>query len=158
VNKKKNFSNYSLWWLDTNILNINNLHFKYSYINNIYFFKLDVKFYYYFFLLNSKNINTLNFYILDILNYKNINLNNYFLAYQSIFFDFKLLVETQFDKNISSVSTIYKGASWIERETKEFTSVQYNNLTDSRKLLSNYNYNSNLQYNNFNNIINDLKI
>ena len=158
MNKKKNFSNYSLWWLDTNILNINNLDFKYSYLNNIFFLNLDSKFYYYFFLLNNKNINTLNFYILDILNYKNVNLNNYFVSYQSIFFDFKLLVETQFEKKISSLSKIYKGALWIERETKEFSLVEYNNLIDSRKLLSNYNYNSNLQYNNFNNIINDLKI
>ena len=158
MNKKKNFSNYSLWWLDTNILNINNLNFKYSYLNNIFFLKLDSKFYYYFFLLNNKNINTLNFYILDILNYKNINLNNYFVSYQSIFFDFKLLVETQFEKRISSLSKIYKGSLWIERETKEFSSIEYNNLIDSRKLLSNYNYNNNLQYNNFNNIINDLKI
>ena len=109
-------------------------------------------------MLNNKNINTLNFYILDILNYKNVNLNNYFVSYQSIFFDFKLLVETQFEKKISSLSKIYKGALWIERETKEFSLVEYNNLIDSRKLLSNYNYNSNLQYNNFNNIINDLKI
>lgn len=157
MNKKKNL-NSSLWWLDLSILNINSLVFKFSYLNNIYFLQLNHKYYYYFFLLNNKNINTLNFYILDILTFKSVNINNYFLAYQSIFYDFKILIETQFKKNISSISKIYKGVLWVERETKEFNSIQYLNLTDSRKLLSNYNYNNSLQYNNFNNIINDLKI
>ena len=99
MNKKKNF-NYYLWWLDTNILNTDNLSFKFSYLNNIYFLQLNHKYYYYFFLLNNKNLNTLNFYILDILTYKNINTHNYFLSYQSIFYDFKILIETQFKKNI----------------------------------------------------------
>lgn len=115
-------------------------------------------YFYFFFLLNYKNLNSLNFYILDIITYKNINTNYYFLAYQSIFFDFKILVETTFKDSINSLSKIYKGSLWIERETKEFNAIQYNNLTDTRKLLSNYNYNNELQYNNYNNIINDLKI
>jgi hypothetical protein len=157
MNKKK-FLNHYLWWLDINILNTDNLNFKFSYLNNIYFLQLNYKYYYYFFLLNNKNLNTLNFYVLDILTYKNINTHNYFLSYQSIFYDFKILIETQFKKNISSISTIYSGNLWVERETKEFNNIQYLNLTDSRKLLSNYNYNNSLQYNNFNNIINDLKI
>lgn len=87
-----------------------------------------------------------------------MGINTYLLAYQSIFFDFKFLIETQFKQRITSVSSIYNGALWIERETKEFNSIQYTNLLDTRKLLSNYNYNTELQYNNFSNIINDLKI
>lgn len=158
MNKKKSFPIYSLWWLDISILNVTNLKFKYSLINNIYFLQIFHKYLFYFFLLNKKNLNTLNFYILDILTYKNINTYQYFIAYQSIFFDFKILVETQFKNKISSISKIYNGALWIERETKEFNLIQYNNLQDTRKLLSNYNYNNELQYNNFNNIINDLKI
>lgn len=158
MNKKKSFLNYSLWWLDVNILNINNLNFKFSFLNNIYFLQLSPKYFYYLFLLNSKNLNTLNFYLLDILVFKKINTLNYFVAYQSIFFDFKILIETQFENKISSLSKIYQGALWIEREVKEFNDLQYFNLQDTRKLLSNYNYNTNLQYNNFNNIINDLKI
>jgi Ni,Fe-hydrogenase III component G len=47
---------------------------------------------------------------------------------------------------------------WCEREVREFNKVNYVNLTDTRKLLSNYNYNENLQYNNFNNILNDIKV
>lgn len=158
MNKKKPFPSYSLWWLDISILNVNNFKFKYSFINNIYFFKLVNKYFYYFFLLNRRNLNTLNFYILDITTYKYLGINTYLLAYQSIFFDFKFLIETQFKHRITSVSSIYNGALWIERETKEFNSIQYTNLLDTRKLLSNYNYNTELQYNNFSNIINDLKI
>ena len=45
-----------------------------------------------------------------------------------------------------------------ERENKEFNNIFFQNLNDTRKLLSNYNYNKNLQYNNFNNIINDINI
>lgn len=158
MNKKKLFTPYSLWWLDLSILNINCLNFKYSLINNIYFLQIFHKYLFYFFLLNRRNINTLNFYVLDILTYKNINTHHYFIAYQSIFFDFKILLETQFKNKISSISHIYNGALWIERETKEFNLIQYINLQDTRKLLSNYNYNNELQYNNYSNIINDLKI
>lgn len=48
--------------------------------------------------------------------------------------------------------------TWIEREIKEFNQINFINLIDSRKLLLNYNYNLNLDYSNYNNIINDLKI
>jgi lipopolysaccharide/colanic/teichoic acid biosynthesis glycosyltransferase len=42
---------------------------------------------------------------------KNIlNYNNYYLGYQSLFFDFKILIETQFSDNVSSISKIYNGA------------------------------------------------
>ncbi len=158
MNKKNFLLNTSLWWVDFNILNLNALLFKFSKINNIYFLNINYEFFFFFFLLNSKNLNTLNFYILDILTYKTKNINNYFLSYQSVFFDFKILLETNFLNSISSISNIYKGALWVERETKEFNGVQYTNLNDTRKLLLNYNYNNQLQYNNFNHIINDLKI
>jgi hypothetical protein len=158
LNKKKIFSPATLWWLDVNILNINILKFKYSLINNIYFLYIANKYIYTYFLLNKKNLNTLNFYILDILTFKNINTYNYFIAHQSIFFDFKILIETHFKNKTTSISKINSGSLWIERETKEFNLIQYDNLLDTRKLLSNYNYNSDLQYNNYNNIINDLKI
>lgn len=158
MNKKNFFPNSCLWWLDFNILNVNNTKFKYSLLNNIYFLSISHKFYFYFFLLNSKNLNTLNFYILDILAFRDVNIHNYFVAYQSIFFDFKILIETHFLSRIQSISNIYSGALWIERETREFNSLSYTNIPDSRKLLSNYDYNSNIQYNNFNCIINDLKL
>lgn len=157
MTKKKNLLNYS-WWLDLKILNLNILKFKYSKINNMYLLDIEQKFLYFFFLLNKKNTNTLNFYIVDLTVLDKKTVNEYNIVYQSIFYDFKLLIETTFKKNISSISTIYNGSLWIERETKEFNNIQYTNLLDTRKLLSNYNYNNNLEYNNFNNIINDLKI
>lgn len=158
MNKKKINSNISLWWLDFSVLNLNSLQFKYSLINNIYILDINKNFFSCFFLINKKNITSLNFYTLDILNYKSMGINNYYLSYQSIFFDFKILIETKFTKNLNSISTIYNSCVWLERETKEFSKINYTNLIDTRKLLSNYNYNYNLQYNNYNNIINDLKI
>jgi Ni,Fe-hydrogenase III component G len=146
------------WWLDMSVLNVNLLNFKFSYINNLYTIQINKNFLYLFFLINKKNINTLNFYTMDITIFKNVNLYNYFIAYQSIFFDCRILLQTKFSKKIESLSHVNNGSLWIERETKEFNQIQYNNLADTRKLLSNYNYNSELQYNNFNNIINDLKL
>lgn len=157
MNKKKITPLNISWWLDIGILQ-SNLKFHYSLINNTYNIKINNAVLYFFFLLNKKNTNTLNFYILDIVSLPIKTYYQYFISYQSIFFDYKVLVQTQFTKKTTSLSTIYNGALWIERETKEFNELQYNNILDTRKLLSNYNYNSSLEYNNFNNIINDLNI
>lgn len=155
---QKNIMNYLTWWLDFTIININSSTFKYSQINNIYYINIKENYLYFFFLINKNNVNSLNFYNLDITNYKLVNKYKYFIAYQSIFFDFKILIETNFKNKIQSLSSINKGTLWLERENKEFSLIQYNNLNDSRKLLSNYNYNNSVQYNQFNSIINDLKI
>lgn len=156
--KTNNFKTYSLWWLDICILNSNIINFKYSYNNTNYILNLSEIYFYFFFLLNKKNLNTLNFYFLDIMLIKNANNLNYYATYQSYFFDFKLLIETKFSKYITSISTLYSGILWVEREVREFSQSQYINLVDSRKLLSNYNYNNELLYNNYNNIINDLNL
>ena len=154
---KKNPLNLS-WWLELKIINAETLMFQYSKINNMYYLDLKENYLYYFFLLNKKNTSNLNFYITDLTMFNNKTLNTYLIVYQSIFYDYKLLIQTSFKTNIQSLSSIYKGSLWIERETKEFNSINYLNILDSRKLLSNYNYNTTLEYNNFNNIINDLKI
>lgn len=155
---KKNTINYLIWWLDFTIINLNSNSFQYSVLNNIYYINIKEKYLYFFFLINKNNVNCLNFYNLDITNYKTLNNYKYFIAYQSIFFDFKILIKTKTLSNIQSLSTINKGSLWLERENKEFSLIQYQNLNDTRKLLSNYNYNINTQYNQFNNIVNDLKI
>lgn len=155
---QKNIMNYLTWWLDFTIINVNSSTFKYSQLNNIYYVNIKEKYLYFFFLINKNNINSLNFYNLDITNYKILNKYKYFIAYQSIFFDFKILIDTTIKNTIQSLSTINKGSLWLERENKEFSSLQYTNLNDTRKLLSNYNYNNSIQYNQFNSIINDLKI
>lgn len=155
---QKNIMNYLTWWLDFTIINVNSSTFKYSQLNNIYYVNIKEKYLYFFFLINKNNINSLNFYNLDITNYKILNKYKYFIAYQSIFFDFKILIDTTVKNTIQSLSSINKGSLWLERENKEFSSLQYTNLNDTRKLLSNYNYNNSIQYNQFNSIINDLKI
>ena len=102
--------------------------------------------------------NCLYFYILDCTIINSLNLNLYYIGYQSLFFDYQILIESKFDNLTYSLSNIYSGASWVERELKETNNVFFFNLNDSRKLLLNYNYSNSIQYNNFNNIINDLLI
>lgn len=72
--------------------------------------------------------------------------------------DFKILTKILFYNNLQSISQIYCGNTWVEREIREFYNILFFNLLDSRKLLSNYNYNHNLEYNQFNNIIYDINI
>jgi hypothetical protein len=152
MNKKtRNFSNNALWWLDFAIIN-NMFVFKYSKYNDIFFLNLNYNFL--FFILNKYNINNLFFYIVD----STIINNNYFLSYQSFFFDFKILISSKITNKVESLSNVYKGLSWVERENKEFNKINFLNLQDTRKLLSNYNYNDYNNYNNYNNIINDIQI
>jgi Ni,Fe-hydrogenase III component G len=152
----KKLSNNNLWWLDYSILNTNSVNFKFSKYNNTFYLKLTN--YFYFFILNKNNLNNLYFYILDNVLISNNNIKNYYLSYQSIFFDFKILINTEITDNLQSLTSIYAGLSWPERECKEFNNINFFNLNDTRKLLSNYNYNTNLNYNNFNNIINDIQV
>ncbi len=156
MNKKKIQITNNLWWLDYSILNLNSINFKYFYFNNIFSIKL--KNFYYFFLINKFNINSTYFYNLDatILN-KVIN-KTYVISTQTFFYDLQLLLNINVANSVLSISKIYFGNTWVERELKEFNNIYFIGLTDNRKLLSNYNYNNKLSYNQFNNIINDLKI
>ena len=160
MNEKRKFKNNSLWWLDFGILNISNLKFKYSYSNNIFFMTILKKYYFFYFLLNKKNINTLLYYNIDcfLLKNKKTTQINQFSSIQTIFSDFKFLLEVNTYNNLQSISSIYSGNTWIERELKEMNDCYFNNLVDSRKLLLNYNYEKNINYNNFNHIINDLNL
>lgn len=155
MNKKKLTITNNLWWLDYSMLNLSNITFKYYYFNNIFFIKL-LNFYY-FFLVNRYNLNSMLFYNLDASIVKGKD-NNYFIALQTFFFDLQILIQVNFNKYLTSLSKVYSGNTWIERELKEFNEVYFINLNDNRKLLSNYNYNNSLQYNQFNNIVNDIKI
>lgn len=156
MTKKKFFLNN--WWLDSTILNPNLTSFKFSVTNNIFYLNLSSKFLFYFFLINKNNLNNYYFYILDSTILTNYEKKEYQIAYQSIFFDLKILVNVKFKQSLQSLTKIYKASSWVERENKEFNNITFDNLNDTRKLLSNYNYNKNLQYNNFNNILNDLHV
>jgi hypothetical protein len=151
MNKKRKFSNSATWWMDYSIIN-RGINFSYSKYNNIFFLKINNNTNFLFFLINKYNLNSLFFYIVDSLVVKNI----YYITYQSFFYDFKILVKSRFKRNIKSLSRIYGNMIWSERENKEFNKVFFLNLKDSRKLLSNYNYNNHNNYNNYSTIINDI--
>jgi Ni,Fe-hydrogenase III component G len=155
MNKKTNTFN-NIWWLEFSMLSTNNINFKYYYTNNIFFINLTN--FFYFFLINKYNtLNTL-FYCVDATINQDKNKKFYYVSYQSFFYDLKILCEIQFKNYLQSLSGIYHSHTWVERELKETNKVFFLNLVDTRKLLSNYNYNSTINYNNYNNIINDIKI
>ena len=77
------------------------------------------------------------------------------INHQSIFFDYQVTSVTKINKKINSISKINKGSTWSEREDRELNNTNYIDLLDSRKLLLNYNYNSEVSYNGFNQIVND---
>ena len=156
--KKRKFTNNSLWWLDVNILNTNNILFTYLTESNLFTLQLSKSYYYYYFLINRNNLNSLYFFNLDATVINIGDFNSYYITTQTIISDFKILIRVLFTNNLQSLSQIYLGNTWIEREVREFYSIFFTNLLDSRKLLSNYNYNHNLNYNQFNNIICDVSI
>lgn len=145
-----------MWWLDYSILNLNNIKFKYSKFNNIFYITL-INFYY-FFLINKKNLNSMLFYNLDGVITSLNNKNSIYFSIQTFFYDLQILLDISFNKYLPSISKIYSGNSWLERELKEFNNIFFINLLDNRKLLTNYNYNNNLEYNHFNQILGDIKI
>ena len=154
----KKFTNNALWWLDLHILNLNNIIFLFSKTNNIYYLDLQNNFLSYMHLLNKFNLSGSKFFTLDKTIYDYNSKKNYYIAIRSIFFDFQLLIKISTNKEIQSVSSIYSGDLWVERELREMSGIHYKNLQDSRKLLLNYNYNQQLQYNQYNNIIEDIQV
>lgn len=82
----------------------------------------------------------------------------YLVNIQSVFYDLRITLVSNFKNTIHSLSKIYKSSSWVEREIKEFDLILFQNLNDTRRLLTNYNNNRDLQFNNFNHILNDLHI
>ena len=158
MKKIRKFNNNSLWWLEINLLNTNNFIFSYKKNNNIFYLTVEKNFYYFYFLILKNSLNTLLYYNLDVTLIKYLNNCTYYNSTQTIFCDFKIMIISNILKQINSISSIYKGNTWIEREIKEFYNIYIINLIDSRKLLLNYNYNYNLNYNQFNNIISDINI
>ncbi len=156
MNKKKITLNN--WWLDSAIINPQLMLFRYSLSSNIFFLNLSKKLLYYFFLINKNNINTYYFYIVDSAVVTNYEKKEYLVNIQSVFYDLRITLVSNFKNTIHSLSKIYKSSSWVEREIKEFDLILFQNLNDTRRLLTNYNNNRDLQFNNFNHILNDLHI
>ena len=155
---KKETLRLSLWWVDHPLININSIKYRYSYKDNIFF--VDIKDHYYlFFLLNKKNMYSIYLYILDLVYFKSTaSSKNLHVPYQSFFFDQKILISYQPIKRVESLSTLYKGSVWLERELREESRVPIQNLKDTRKLLYNYDYNKKINYNNYSYILNDTLI
>ncbi len=155
IKKKINLNN---WWLDSAIINPQLVLFKFSLFNKTFYLNLSKKILFYFFLINKNNVNSYYFYLMDSTVVTNFEKKNYLITYHSVFYDINILITSKFNNTMSSLSNIYKSSSWIERENKEFNLVLFNNLNDTRRLLTNYDNNRNLQFNNFNHILNDLHI
>jgi len=152
----KYFRPSTMWWVDFSILFNNYLFFNQQYTNNFYL-QISAKTHFYYYLITLNHVNSFLFYILDS---TSVNLKKTQLAinHQSIFFDYQITTLTTVNKKISSISKINKGSTWLEREDKELNKTNYSNLADSRKLLLNYNYNLDVSYVGFNQMINDIHL
>ena len=155
---KKEALKLSLWWVDHCLITTKNTKYRYSYTDNIFF--IDIRdSYYLFFLLNKKNMYSIYLYILDLVYFKHTATSKaIYVSYQSFFFDQKILLFHQPIDKVRSLSNLYKGSRWLERELREESSIPVLNLKDTRKLLHNYDYNKNLSYNNYSYILNDILV
>lgn len=150
----KYFRPSTMWWVDFSIIFNNYLFLNQQYTNNFYL-QLSTKNHFYYYLLILNHINSFLFYILDS-STVNLKKNQLIINHQSIFFDYQVTTLTNINKKINSISKLNKGSTWLEREDKELNKTNYTNLVDSRKLLLNYNYNLEVSYTGFNQIINDI--
>lgn len=146
----------TIWWTDFYILNTNFNKFLINKTNNYHYFLINNAHIYVYFLLNRNHVNTLFFINLDSAIVKELKKCYYTL--QTVFFDYKMLLTTTYNTNIISITTLYNGNVWLERELKEMNNVEFLYLTDTRKLLLNYTYDDTLLYNNYNTIINEVLI
>lgn len=146
------------WWMDYAILNTYTNNFKYNKTNNLYYLSIINSTLFFFFLINKKNINSLLFSNLDAVITNETNRKFYHITLQTFFFDYKMLITTSTTTNFYSISSIYSGNIWLERELKEMSCTNFLNLSDTRKLLLNYNYNTDLVYNNYNQIVNEVLV
>ena len=150
----KYFRPSTMWWVDFSIIFNNYLFLNQQYTNNFYL-QLSTKNHFYYYLLVLNHINSFLFYILDS-STVNLKKNQLIINHQSIFFDYQVTTLTNINKKINSISKLNKGSTWLEREDSELNKTNYTNLADSRKLLLNYNYNLEVSYTGFNQIISDI--
>lgn len=108
-------------------------------------------FYYYWFCLFLK-INTSNIYFLqDLYIFKKVKSEHICLLNVACYYTSSMLtLYTEVKKNltIESLSGIYRGFIWVEREVQEFSNLLFCNLLDTRRLLTDYTQNTdvNLSY------------
>ena len=156
--KKKFLNNKSLWWLEFTSLNTNVIVFNFDLKNNTTFLTIPSKSYSQFHTILKYSPQSLLFSTLDIALTSPISELKLYHVIQSFFKDIKACIDIKINKNITTTSNLYFGNTWSERELKEFSSINVINLIDTRKLLLNYNYNNELNYNHYNTLILDFNI
>ena len=135
-----NIKNNNLLFFTSNVNNSNNLFIKNTQNNLLY-------------LINSLRVNYLNqFFAVDISNIKYCNNTNLIYIFSCYLTNYKIILISLLNKiNIlPSYSNIYLNFSWVERELKEFSDLFFNNLKDSRRLLTDYSYSSYINYKDYN--------
>ena len=140
--------------------NYNNLKFYTTTINNPHTLSLQVSYADYYKFLSTLKINTHTLYSPVDLTFHgvyNTVITNTITCYSSGIY---MIVYTNIDKKIKykSLSSFYQSFTWMERELKEFSSIQIINLKDTRRLLTDYTSNLTNDYNltNYNNLTQDL--
>jgi len=156
INNK--ITNHSVWWVEFLILNSNTIKFSYQLSDNTFFFHITTRTYpffiYFLKFLPQSNL----FQVLDLTNISLTQKNELCSIYQSVFNNLKLCIIFPIINQIFSSTNIFKSNTWLERELKEFSVINIQNLIDTRKLLLNYNYNNTLKFNQYSSIISDINI
>lgn len=153
--KKKLINARNLWWIEFFSLQITNVKFTYNHIDNINKLIISNSYINLLFTVLKNSTQTTFFSIVD---YSVVSANNKYAVYvaQSFFKNIKLNIFIDVKNQLLSLTNLYYGNMWIERELKEFSNIYVLNLYDTRKLLLNYDYNTSITYNSFNNIITDI--
>lgn len=146
----------TIWWTDAYILNTNCSKFLFNKFNNYYHITATPFFMYIILLLNKKHVNSLAFSNLDMATLPEFK--SVYYSLQTFFFDYKILIHIKYLTNLYSSSLVYNGNLWLEREVKEMNLINFIQLPDTRKLLSNYTYNTDLIYTNYNTVLNEVLV
>lgn len=140
--------------------NYNNLKFYTTTVNNSNTLSIQINYNDYYKFLSTLKINTHTLYSpVDLTSYgtNNIIITNTITCYSSSIY---MILHTNINTKIKykSLSPFYQSFTWMERELKEFSSIQIINLRDTRRLLTDYTSNLTNNYNliSYNNLTQDL--
>lgn len=129
--KRKNNNNYMVKFFTTNME-----------AQNFFTFTFDYNYFYKFTLLLKLKYNDVYFPV-DMCFYKNLENRNIITGFSSYFTNNYYRLIFSFDKNYDtinflSISTIYPSFTWVERELSELNEINFLNLKDGRRLLTDY--------------------
>lgn len=129
--KKKHNNNYMVKFFTTNME-----------AQNFFTFTFDYDYFYKFTLLLKLKYNDVYFPV-DMCFYKNLENRNLIVGFSSYFTNNYYRLVFSFEKNYEtinflSISSIYSGFTWVERELSELNEINFLNLKDGRRLLTDY--------------------